>query len=130
NPPANGPLLDAFARDFVAHHFDLRHLVRTVLNSRTYQLSATPDETNRDDETNFSHALVRPLQAEQLLDAAAQVTGAPVKFPGFPPGTRAGQLPGVRAAAGRGRMSDAERFLASFGKPIRLLGCECERSED
>src|SRR5262249_4535421 len=53
NPPANGPLLDALARDLVAHRYDLRHLVRTIMNSRTYQLSAAPNETNQDDEANF-----------------------------------------------------------------------------
>src|SRR5690606_7607090 len=84
NPPANAELLDALAEDFVAHRFDVRHLVRTIMNSRTYQLSSVPNDTNRDDERNFSHALVRPLQAEQLLDALAQVTGVPAEFPGFP----------------------------------------------
>jgi hypothetical protein len=131
NPPVNGPLLDALTADFVAHCFDLRHLVRTILTSRTYQLSAAPDETNREDETNFSHALVRGLQAEQLLDALSQVTGVPVKFTGYPEGTRAGELPGVRASRGRGATStEGERFLRTFGKPERSLTCECERSED
>ncbi|HWG42103.1 MAG TPA: DUF1549 and DUF1553 domain-containing protein [Gemmataceae bacterium] len=131
NPPVNAPLLDALSKDFVAHHFDLRHLVRTIMNSRTYQLSAVPNETNRDDEANFAHALVRPLQAEQLLDALAQVTGVTPNFPGYPAGVRAGQLPGVSANRGRRqRATDGEKFLASFGKPIRLLSCECERSED
>jgi hypothetical protein len=131
NPPANPALLDALARDFVAHNFDLRHLVRTIMNSRTYQLSAVPNDTNRDDEANFARALVRPLQAEQLVDALAQVTGVAADFPGQPAGTRAGQLPGV--ASGRGRRQrpgDGERFLSAFGKPVRLLSCECERSED
>ncbi len=131
NPPVNGPLLDALTADFVAHRFDLRHLVRTILTSRTYQLSAVPNETNRDDETNFSHALVRGLQAEQLLDALSQVTGVPVKFTGYPEGTRAGELPGVRVSRGRGAAStEGERFLRTFGKPERSLTCECERSED
>jgi hypothetical protein len=131
NPPVNGPLLDALAKDFAAHRFDLRHLVRTIVNSRTYQLSAAPNETNRDDETNFARAMVRPLQAEQLLDALAQVTGVTPNFPGYPAGTRAGQLPGVGGNRGRRQQAaDSEKFLTSFGKPIRLLSCECERSED
>src|SRR6185437_12259998 len=108
-----------------------RHVVRTIANSRTYQLSAVPNDTNRDDEANFAHALVRPLQAEQLLDALGQVTGVTPDFPGYPADTRAGQLPGVSANRGRRqRASDGEKFLTSFGKPIRLLSCECERSED
>jgi hypothetical protein len=131
NPPVNPPLLNALTRDLVASHFDLRHLVRTILNSRTYQLAATPNATNADDEANFSHALVRPLQAEQLLDALAQVTGVPVKFNSYPLGLRAGQIPGVHAVRPREqRATDGERFLKQFGKPDRLLTCECERSDD
>jgi len=98
NPPVNGPLLDTLAEDFVAHRFDLRRLVRTILTSRTYQLSAVPNETNREDETNFSHALVRSLPAEPLLDAVARVTEVPVAFDGYPVGVRATQLPGMPIA--------------------------------
>ncbi len=131
NPPSNAPLLDALAQDLIDHRFDLRYLLRTILNSRTYQLSALPNEINRDDEANFARALVRPLQAEQLLDALGQVTGVTPSFPGHPSGTRASQLPGVAGNRGRRQPpSDGERFLTSFGKPIRLLSCECERSED
>jgi hypothetical protein len=131
NPPANGPLLEALAQDFAAHHFDLRHLVRTIMNSRTYQLSAAPNDANASDEANFSHAQVRPLQAEQLLDALAQVTAVPVKFNGYPLGRRAAQLPGVQPARRRDQpQTEGERFLRRFGKPERLLTCECERSDD
>ena len=131
NPPSNPPLLDELANDFAGHHFDLRQLVRTIMNSRTYQLSALPNDTNRDDETNSSHVIVRPLQAEQLLDAVSQTTGVPAKFNGFPLGTRAGQLPGVETRRGRGeRATDSEKFLSAFGKPVRSLSCECERSDD
>jgi hypothetical protein len=90
-----------------------------------------PNDTNREDETNFSHALVRGLQAEQLLDALSRVTGTAVRFDGYPQGTRAGELPGVRLSRPRDRSaSEAERFLQVFGKPVRSLTCECERSED
>ncbi len=134
NPPVNPALLEALARDFVAHRFDLRHLVRTILTSRTYQLSAAPGAGNRDDESNFSRALVRPLQAEQLLDAVAAVSGAPPRFAGYPKGTRAVQLPGVvapqRRRRGRRSASAGEKFLLAFGKPVRSLSCECERGED
>jgi hypothetical protein len=131
NPPSNGPLLEALTRDFVAHGFDLRYLVRTIMNSRTYQLSAVPNEWNRKDESNFSHALVRPLQAEQLLDALSQVTGVPAKFTSYPLGMRAGEVPGVRPAIRRDqRPTNSELFLRQFGKPERLLTCECERSDD
>jgi hypothetical protein len=129
NPPVNGPLLESLTRDFVAHHFRLRHLVRTIMTSRTYQLAAQPNETNRDDESNFARTLIRPLQAEPLLDALARVTEVPVKFNGYPLGMRAGQLPGIRPFHPReARPSEGDQFLKLFGKPERLLNCECERS--
>jgi hypothetical protein len=132
NPPVNGPLLEALTRDFVEHRFDLRHAIRTIMTSRTYQLAALPNDTNRDDETNFSHTLIRPLQAEQLLDSLSQVLGKPVKFNGHPLGLRAAELPGVPAQRLRGQdpPTPAEKFLKTFGKPDRLLSCECERSDD
>jgi hypothetical protein len=130
NPPANGPLLDALATDLVKHRFDLKHLVRRIMNSRTYQLSATPNETNREDETNFSHALIRPLPAESLLDAISQVTGVPAVFDGQPVGLRATQLPSIPIAHRRAPDGEAVKFLRLFGKPERLLSCDCERATD
>jgi hypothetical protein len=132
NPAVNGPLLEALTADFVAHKFDLRHLVRTIMNSRTYQLSSVPNDTNRDDETNFAHVGIRPLQAEQLMDSFAAVIGVPVKFSGYPLGVRACQLPGVPGfRRQRGELpTPGEQFLKVFGKPERLLSCECERADD
>src|SRR5262249_35837121 len=87
--------------------------------------------TNKDDETHFARALIRPLQAEQLLDSFSQVAGVPVKFSGYPLGTRAAQLPGAQTQRARGEgPTDAEQFLRVFGKPERLPSCECERSDD
>ncbi|MFO0930764.1 MAG: DUF1549 and DUF1553 domain-containing protein [Gemmataceae bacterium] len=91
NPASHPSLLDALAADLVAHQYDLRHLVRTITASRTYQLSPVPTTSNADDETNFARAVVRPLQAEQLLDAIAAVTAA-AAFRRIP-GGRAGQPP-------------------------------------
>lgn len=128
NPPTNPPLLAALADDFVAHDFDLRHIIRAIMNSRAYQLSSVPNATNADDERNFSHAAVRRLSAEQLLDAMHQVAGVPPKFNGYPAGVRAGEVPGVLPARARGGPSMDDHFLTVFGKPPRLLSCECERS--
>ena len=89
NPPANEPLLAALANELAEHDFDLKRLVRTIVRSKTYQLSARPSATNGDDETHFSHALVRSLPAEALLDAIAQVTETPLSLPGLEPGKRA-----------------------------------------
>jgi hypothetical protein len=132
NPPSHPELLDELSRDFAAHQFDLRHAIRFIVNSRTYQLSATPNETNRDDELNFSHAFVRRLEAEPLLDAVAQVAGVPIKFAGQSDGMRAVQLPGVQLQprGKRSGMGMSEKFMKTFGKPERLLSCDCERSND
>src|SRR5262249_33881748 len=130
NPPANGPLLEALARDLRDHHFDLKHLVRVIMNSRTYQLSAVPNATNEDDETNFARSLVRSLSAEPLLDAVPQVTGVPVAFDGYPVGLGATQLPGMPVARRRETLSDGFKFLRTFGKPERLLNCDCERNDN
>jgi Protein of unknown function (DUF1553)/Protein of unknown function (DUF1549) len=121
NPAANDELLDALAKDFVANHFDLKHLIRVVMNSRTYQLSAQGNESNKDDAKYFSHAVTKLLSAEQLLDALCTVTDVPEKFPGMPIGTRAVQLPDG---------DNNHAFLKTFGQPARELACECERESD
>jgi hypothetical protein len=121
NPPCNPELLDALAADFVSHHYDVKHTLRVLLNSATYQLSSQTNAFNENDTTYFSHYAVRQLLAEQLLDAICQATGVPEPFKGVPLGTRATQLP------------DGELFhpfLKAFGKPARAIECECERDSD
>ena len=87
NPPTNEPLLDWLARDFVNHDYDLKQLMRTIMRSRLYQLSSTPNEYNLADTKNFSRALRRRLPAEVLLDALNDVTGTTDDFNGCPPDT-------------------------------------------
>jgi hypothetical protein len=121
NPSANDELLEALSKDLVAHHFDVKHLIRVIANSRTYQLSAQTNNSNKDDIKYFSHAVTRLLTAEQLLDAICSATGVGEKYPGMPPGTRAAQLPD-------GEVNNI--FLKTFGQPARELACECEREGD
>jgi len=121
NPAANDDLLNALARDFIASKFDVKHVIRVILNSRTYQLSAQTNDFNKDDNKYFSHAVTRLLTAEQLLDAICATTEVPEKFPGLPLGTRATQLPD-------GEVNNT--FLKTFGQPARELACECEREGD
>ena len=129
NPPVNGPLLDGLTKDLMSHQFDQKHLIRTIMNFAAYQASAVPNATNADDEMNCSHTLVRSLTAEALLDAIAQVTQTELKFDGYPDVKRAGQLPGMPVLARGESMKGNFRFLRTFGKPERLLSCDCERSD-
>jgi hypothetical protein len=134
NPPANEELLSALAQEFVSHQFDVKHILRTIVNSRTYQLSAHTNESNRQDDRYFSHALVKRkrLPAEVLLDAICAATAAPEKFLGFPPGTRAVQLPDGQVIDTGGQYASWDRhpFLKAFGQPAREATCECEREGD
>lgn len=129
NPPVNPELLDALTREFAKHNFSVRHLMRVIMNSTVYQLSSTTNATNADDELLFSHTVPRRLTAEQALDAVAQTLDVPIKFGGHDPGTKAVQLRGVRNGGHRYATPEiGDRFLALFGKPGRLLTCECERT--
>lgn len=122
NPPSNPALLDALAADFSGHGFDLRYIIRTMLNSRTYQLSAEPTESGRGDTLNYSHYFMRRLIAEEMLDTISQVTGIQEKFRGFPPGTRAMQVYSAQP--------NVNYMLAAFGRPNRETICERDSIPD
>src|SRR5262249_23698233 len=118
NPPVNPELLDALAKDFIDHKFDVKHVIRTICTSRTYGLSSTPVPGNVDDRQTFARYYPKRLPAEVLLDAMAQATGVPTTFAGLPRGPRAIALPDE---------SVASLFLDVFGRPQRATPCECER---
>ncbi len=123
NPPTNPQLLQWLTEDFVAHGFDVQHLIRTICSSRTYQLSPATNEWNQDDRRNYSHALPRRLPAEALYDAVHSVVGSTTHLPGMPPGTRAAALPDS--------LIDLESgLLSQLGRSPRESGCECEKSSD
>jgi len=121
NPPTNPELLDYLSNEFLKSGFNVRHIVRLICTSRTYQLSVATNNWNVDDRVNYSHAIARRLPAEVLLDAVYRVTGTKSKFPGVPEGTRAAALPdsGIELPSG---------FLATFGRPSRESAYECERT--
>lgn len=121
NPPTNPELWVALSREFTAHHYDLKHLIRLILNSRTYQLSAATCPANEQDARFCSHYQVRRLPAEVLLDAVSQATGVPERFSGYPAGIRAQQLPDP---------SVRSYFLNTFGRPQRITACACERDNE
>ncbi len=118
NPPINAPLLDALAAELVRSKYDVRQLIRTIVNSRTYQRSTATLPTNAHDDANFSHALPRRLPAEALLDSLVQATGVVENFGGAPTAFTAAQLPDANFNS---------EFLNLFGKAQRMEACECER---
>ena len=121
NPASNEELLAALSKDFVDHGYDVQRLIRTIMNSSLYQLSSEANSTNQSDNIYYSKHIIRRLSGEVILDAMSQVTGAPTAFGGYPVGTRALQLPDTQVK------SD---FLASFGRPARILCDAAERASD
>src|SRR5581483_1865542 len=101
NPPTNARLLDALAADFVKSGFDIRKLERTILTSRTYQLDYRTNASNKFDKNNFSHAYVRPLLAEQVVDVLNCGLGVDEEFAaadGAPVGTKVIEVGSSRIA--------------------------------
>ena len=119
NPPTNPELLDAMTTDFVESGFDVQHILKTILKSRTYQHSVKTNEWNEDDQINYSHAIARRLPAEVLFDTIHVACGSVPAIAGVPRGFRAAELPDVGVAV---------PFLDDFGRPVRESACECERS--
>ena len=135
NPPSNEELLDALALDFVKHKYDVKHLIRAIMNSGAYQRSATPQAANKADDRYYSRYLIRRLPAEVVLDAYSDITKVPTEFTqlavgssggtaktaDYPAGTRALQLPDTQLVS---------QFLDAFGRPERGQTCSCERQQE
>jgi hypothetical protein len=122
NPPVNEALLEALTKDLTDHDFDLKHLMRTIVNSRAYQAGIQTNAWNDDDKVNFSHAMPRRLGAEELMDGISQAAGARPKFSEVPPDTKAEAFPDPHVGK--------DGFLDVFGRPARESSCECERRSD
>jgi hypothetical protein len=123
NPPSNPELLQYLTNEFIQSGFNVRHLMKLIATSRTYQLSLSTNKWNEDDKTNYSHAKARRLPAEVLFDSVFAVTGSMPNIPGVPKGTRA-------AALADAQIKLQDGFLTNFGRPARESVCECERSND
>jgi len=130
NPASHPRLLEDLSKDFIASGFDLRHVIRTIMMSRTYQLDSMPNATNRGDEANYSHVLPRRLGAEQIFDSLHTALQVRPGLEGAAAETRAGQMAGPRGGRGSPDPMSPEAFLLQFGKPKRELSCECERAND
>jgi hypothetical protein len=129
NPPSNPQLLNWLAKELLDHDFDIKHIHRLILNSRTYQLSWEPNDSNRNDVKNFSRSQLRRMPAEVLIDAIADTTGVPNFFGAQPKGRpqrAVGQaMTAVRYGATRGGYP-----MKIFGRPDREKTCDCERSNE
>ena len=121
NPPCNPELLDELGRRLMEYDFDVRRLADDICKSKTYQLSTQANDWNRWDDRHFSHARIRRLRAEVLLDCINQVTGESDEFTGLPLGGRAIQIP-------QGRTNSY--FLTTFGRSDRSTPCSCEVSTE
>ena len=121
NPASNEPLMDYLTNYLKENDYDLKKLTALILNSATYQLSPITNQSNEQDQQNFSHAVWRSLPAEVLLDAISQVTDIPEHFNGWPEGYRAIEIWDNRMPS---------YFFRVFGKPQRVSVCECERGTE
>jgi hypothetical protein len=118
NPASHPELLDALADFLKEHDFDQQALIKLITSSTTYQRSSEPNESNLNDQQNYSRYPLKQLEAEVLLDAVCQTTGVNEKFAGVPEGSRAIQLWDSHVP---------HYFLQLFGRPMRATACECER---
>ena len=132
NPASNEELLAAASKFLVERKFDLKELMRAILRSEAYQRDSTALAENQADERFYSRYYVKRLKAEVLLDAIAQATNVPTDFKAATPDNRnpGAPIPAIKRAI---QLPDAyvdSYFLTTFGKPDRLITCECERSNE
>jgi WD40 repeat protein len=123
NPASIPELLSYLENRFIENKFDVRSIVREIVQSKVYQLSIETNPWNEDDQRNYSHAIPRRLPAEVLYDAIHLVTGSPSSIPGLAPGTRSAMIADADAGLPDG-------FLNNLGRPARETACECERSSE
>lgn len=124
NPPSNKALLDHLTAGFIASGYDMKWLHRTIANSRTYQLSWRPNDSNRADTRNFSHAVLRRLPAEVAIDAIHHATASDSVL-------ETASVNVAKRKIGQHPLSYQTRAidfsLLIFGKPLRTTNCDCER---
>ena len=120
NPPSHPDLLRKLARHFRSSGYDLKGLIRLIVQSNTYQRSGRPNPVNRSDTVNYSRALPRSLDAEILLDMICQITGIPEVFEGKDEREYGGRQPaGTRAMNIVHPDLHPSRFLDIYGRPSR-----------
>jgi hypothetical protein len=129
NPPSNKELMDYLAGGFVDSGFDMQWLHRQIANSDTYQRSWKPTPSNKQDEKNFSRAVIRRLPAEVVFDAMAMATASNPAQQKFAADLENRAI-GPNATIS-GKVKGGDRYaLTTFGKPSRNMNCDCERTLD
>tara|TARA_Y100000814_G_scaffold236746_1_gene180848 strand:- start:245 stop:940 length:696 start_codon:yes stop_codon:yes gene_type:complete len=121
NPATNEEMFTALAEYLEQNQYDVKKLVKVIMNSRVYQLSSQPTELNQAAGKFYAFYKVKRIAAEPLLDAINTATATTTKFQNLPAGTRAIELPDTNYP---------NYFLKTFGKPRRTSVCECERAPD
>jgi hypothetical protein len=127
NPPSNKALLEHLERGFVDKGYDMKWLHRTIANSRTYQLSWKPNDSNRQDDRNFSHAIIRRLPAEVIVDAIIQSTANDKVMAQLNTSVTRRKI-GQHPKSFQTRSIDYSLLI--FGKPLRTTNCDCERQSE
>jgi hypothetical protein len=137
NPPSNEKLLNALAKEFVDHNFDIRHIEGIILNSRVYQLSSQTNETNKLDKSNYARSYIRPMMAEVVVDVINAALGATETFVAGvnkkAKGTTPAPRPNIRAiefGASQVQSQTVAYAFRIFGRPPRTSACDCERAMD
>jgi hypothetical protein len=130
NPPSNAALLDYLAAGFIEHNFDMKWLHREIVTSQTYQRSWRTNETNRLDERNFSHSVVRRLAAEVMVDAVTQATASAGSIESVAADLEPRSI-GPKAGQGLGPNNRGGQYAARiFGASARDTNCDCNRSNE
>ncbi len=131
NPPSNDALLDYLSDAFREHGYDLKWLHREIANSRTYQLSFQPNDTNRHDELNFARAVPRRLPAEVAYDAIKLATMSDFEAAAWKTSLKGRSIAdGVVSYNQNGKGNNSSYALSIFGRSIRDSNCECDRSTE
>lgn len=131
NPASHPELLEALADELEESGFDQRRMIRQIALSTAYQRVSEPLPANEWDEANYSRALVRRWSAEQIVDSLHSFLGLASRFQGYDEPVRAGQLYGAQTRYRRGSpLTDCDRYLQLFGKPVRQVSSDLERSNE
>ncbi|MFQ6132833.1 MAG: DUF1553 domain-containing protein [Armatimonadota bacterium] len=129
NPPVHPELLAYLEEELVKADYDLRHLFRLILNSRTYQQSPIPQSDHPEAEALFAQYPVRRLDAEVLIDALCWISGTQESYSSAIPEPYT-FIPERQRTVELADGSITSQFLEMFGRPPRDTGLAAERDNE